>query len=59
MHKIVIGKMYQPEFYYEWGTEPAGFVTTGLYVDDVWKGTGLMKKEEAITKGLKYNCPHS
>jgi len=48
-----------PEYYYEWGSEPAGFVSTGLYLDNVWYDTGEIRKDEAIKAGLKFHCPYN
>lgn len=48
-----------PEYYYEWGSEPQGYVSIGLYLDDEWYGCGCIKKSEAIDNGLKYHCPYN
>jgi hypothetical protein len=47
------------EFYYEWGNEPTGYVSTGCYVNDEFKSTGLMRLSEVKALGLKFNCPHA
>ena len=53
------GGNISPEFYYEWGSEPQGCVSTGLYIDEVWYNTGYILKSEAIKMGLKYHCPYN
>jgi hypothetical protein len=47
-----------PEFYYRWGDEPAGYASTGLYLDDVWHNTGHIPINEAM-ENLKYHCPYN
>lgn len=47
-----------PKYYYEWGNEPAGYVSTGLYKDDVWYDNGYMLKSEAIRSGFKSHNPY-
>lgn len=49
----------KPQFYYEWGNEPAGYVSTGAYVDGVFKSTGWRIKAEITRTGLPYHNPHS
>ena len=46
-----------PTFYYIQGNEDPGYVSTGLYLDNIWYDTGQVKKDEAIKAGLKYHCP--
>ena len=48
-----------PDFYYEWGDEPAGHVSTGCYVNDVLKNTGTVPRTYAVEKGLEFHNPHS
>lgn len=48
-----------PEFYYEWGNEPFGYVTIGMYVDDIFINCGQIKKSEALENGLVWFNPHA
>lgn len=47
-----------PEFYYEWGDEPRGYVSTGCYMDDVFYNTGKISRKEATKMGLYFHCPY-
>ena len=46
-----------PEYFYEWGDEQQGFVSCGLYMDNIWYPCGQIPKQDAINRGLKYHCP--
>lgn len=48
-----------PTFYYEWGTEPTGMVSTGVYINDVYHSTGLIEKSKALADNLEFHNPHS
>lgn len=49
-----------PEFYYEWGDEKPGYVSTGYYdANDVWRECDKMTRIEAEKLGLIFNNPHS
>ena len=52
-------KNLKPEFYYEWGDEPHGFVSTGCYRDGQFYATGILTKVEATKRNLIYDCPFS
>lgn len=55
--KPIINKKHKPEFWYEWGTEKAGYVSTGCYIDGVYVSTGQRKREDV--KYLPFNNPHA
>lgn len=46
-------------FYYEWGNEPAGMVSLGTYVNDVFKSLGHIHKDEVIRRKIPFRNPHS
>ncbi len=47
-------------FWYEWGNEPVGKVSTGFFNNDgVWKEGRIMNKEIAEKIGLTFCNPHS
>lgn len=46
-----------PEHYYQWGDEPTGYVTCGLYLNDLWYNCGIISKKDAENNGLTYHCP--
>lgn len=48
-----------PMFYYEWGNEPTGMVSTGVYIGDVFHSTGLMEKIKALAANIEFHNPHS
>lgn len=50
---------YRPQFYYEWGNEPTGYVSVGLYIDDEFYSCGQVLKTEVIEAGLPYHSPHN
>ncbi len=46
------------QFYYEWGNEPAGCVSIGMYdKNEIYQSLGYAKKEDAKKYNLPYNCP--
>lgn len=48
-----------PEFYYEWGNEPAGYVSCGYYESgEVWRSLSPIPKNTALQLGLNYYCPY-
>lgn len=51
--------MITPQFYYEWGNEPAGYVSTGCYIDEVFLSCSQMLKTNAINIGLRFHNPFS
>lgn len=54
-----VTKEAQAQFYYEWGNEPTGCVSTGCYNErDEFIDTGYMAKSKALTSGLVFNNPH-
>lgn len=57
IQKITDGNV-SPEHWYQWGDEPAGYVSIGAYMDGVWHGMGWIKKDEAINAGLTFHNPH-
>ncbi len=49
-----------PQFWYEWGNEKPGHVSTGAYdTNDKLINTGYMLKKQAEKLGLTFNNPHS
>ena len=58
IEKITDGNV-SPEHWYQWGNEPTGYVSVGAYVDDVWYGMGVVRKDEAIQSGLTFHNPHA
>lgn len=47
------------QFYYTWGNEPCGMVSTGCYdAKEAYHFTGYMAKELAYKK-LYFHCPYS
>lgn len=57
---IGISRIYptqnEPDFWYEWGDEPRGLVSTGRWNGDLWESTGMRNYEEV--KHLKMYCPY-
>lgn len=50
----------KPQFWYEWGDEPAGHVSTGAYDEkNGYVSTGSMPRKEVDKLKLPFNNPHS
>lgn len=54
-----IGKASNAAFYYEWGNEPAGYVTFARYENDVLKIVGVGPKDWAGYLNAPFHNPHS
>ena len=49
-----------PQFYFVWGNEPRGMVSTGRYDDnEVYQETGVILRESAKEMGLKFHNPNA
>ena len=48
------------QFYYNWGNEPAGYCSIGMYdQNDVYRSLGFGKIEDVKKRNLPFNNPHS
>lgn len=47
------------KFYYKWGNEKFGYVTTWQLVNGEVKNTKEETIESVNAQGLKYDCPYS
>lgn len=47
------------KFYYEWGNEKAGYITTWELIGDSIRNTKEEPREVIYKENLKYNCPYS
>ena len=55
--KEITGGNIVPEFYYVWGHEHRGYVSAGLYLNDIYYSCDVIPRSDVVKYNLKYHCP--